>query len=315
MEGEAINPAARLKRYTGAMPKAELHLHLEGSVAPETLLILAKRNGITLPFASVKELREKNRYLNFRDFAEAIITVARCLRRPEGFTFVVERLGKQLAAQKIRYAEVIWVPQFYLHREFGLDGVLAALNEGRRRVRRDWGVEMRWICDLVRSVPGPAETVRRWACGDTARVGGVVALGLGGPESEELPAMFEAVCRRARSAGLPVVPHAGEGAGPKSVWTALKQLGASRIGHGVRSVEDEALLHYLAAERIPLEVCLTSNLHLGIYPSYAAHPVKRLVAAGCAVTINSDDPALFGTSLSDEYFHACKAPVLCTTSR
>lgn len=304
MVGNAIDRVTRLRDYLGAMPKAELHVHLEGSVAPETLLILAERNGIDLPFSTAEEFIEKNRYRNFGDFADAIVTVARCLRRPAGFAFAVERLGAQMAAENIRYAEVIWVPQFYLRREFGLDGVLAGLNEGRQRALRKWGVEIRWICDLVRSVPGPAEAVQSWACGEAARAGGVVALGLGGPESEKLPPLFETLGRRARDAGLPVVPHAGEGAGPASVWAALKQLGASRIGHGVRAVEDESLIEYLAASRTPLDVSLTSNVILGIYPSYAEHPIKRLVAAGCAVTINSDDPALFGTSLSDEYFHA-----------
>lgn len=132
----------------------------------------------------------------------------------------------------------------------------------------------------------------------------MVALGLGGPEAGHPAEDFAAVFTHARGSGLPATPHAGEGAGPESVWSALRELHASRIGHGVRAVEDSDLMLYLAETGVALEVCPTSNLQLGFYPSYDSHPLKQLVAAGCRVTINSDDPALFATGLSDEYRHA-----------
>jgi adenosine deaminase len=185
-----------------------------------------------------------------------------------------------------------------------LSDVLAGLNEGRAAVLKQYGVQLRWMPDIVRSLPPPDDRVVAWLCGDEARRGGVVALGLGGPEAGHPPEKFQQVFDRARAAGVPANPHAGEAAGPESVWGALKALKAVRIGHGVRAIEDAALVKHLVERRIPLEVCPTSNLRLGIYPSYGEHPLKRLVEAGCVVTINSDDPVLFDTTLTDEYRHA-----------
>jgi adenosine deaminase len=293
-----------LADYIRAMPKAEVHVHMEGSVQPETLLELAERNGIELPCATVEEVRALFNFRDFNHFAETLLMTVRCLRRPEDFSVVIHRLGAELIRQNIRYAEVTWTPQFYLRLGLPLGVLLEALNDGRRRARQEWGVEMRWIPDLVRSVPQPMNHVQRWASSEEAMMGGVVALGLGGPEAGHPPERFETPFRRARNAGLPANPHAGETAGPASVWGALEALKAARIGHGVRAIEDPELLRYLAAHNVPLEICPTSNLCLSIYPSYAVHPLKRLVEAGCVVTINSDDPPLFGTTLSEEYFHA-----------
>lgn len=287
-----------------AMPKAELHLHLEGSVGPETLLMLAENNRLRLPFATIEDAKKFYVYRNFAQFAQTLLLAVRCTRREEDFALIVERMGAELARQNIRYAEVIWTPQFYLGRPYPLSAVLAALNAGRSKVRRDWGIEMRWVPDLVRSVPAPMHTIGRWVSSDEAITGGVVALGLGGPEAGNPAEMFEEPFRQAREAGLFANPHAGENAGPASVWAALQVLKATRIGHGVRAVEDSALLEHLAERRVPLEVCPTSNLRLKLYPSYAEHPLKRLVEAGCVVTINTDDPPLFGTNLSTEYLHA-----------
>jgi aminodeoxyfutalosine deaminase len=167
---------------------------------------------------------------------------------------------------------------------------------------------LRWIPDIVRHRPQAASSVAQWAASDEARSGGVVALGLGGREAGFPPEMFEAIFARALAAGLPANPHAGEGggegAGAESIWGALKRLKARRIGHGVQAVNDPDLLGYLSREQIPLEVCPTSNVKLGVYSSYAMHPLKRLVAAGCMVTINSDDPGLFETGLTEEYLRA-----------
>jgi adenosine deaminase len=146
--------------------------------------------------------------------------------------------------------------------------------------------------------------VQEWVCSPEAHAGGVVALGLGGPEIGFPPELFTEAFQRANDCGIPANPHAGETVGAESIWGAIRSLGATRIGHGVRAIEDANLLGYLAEHRIPLEVNPTSNLCLKVYPSYQAHPLKRLIETGCLVTINSDDPPLFNTTLTDEYRHA-----------
>jgi adenosine deaminase len=286
-----------------AAPKAELHLHLQGCIRAETLLELARRNRIDVPAQTVDELRQWFRFRDFLHFVETFAVLRACLVDPADYELVTYELGAELAAQHVRYAEVTFTPgpEVYLGpRETFFDG----LTHGRQRVRHDFGVEMRWIFDI------PRRTVTRHPdlpivdfITDVAidgRHDGVVALGLGGTEIGYPPERFEKSFDRARAAGLHSAPHAGETAGPDSVWGALRALGAERIGHGVRCVEDPALLEYLVEQRIGLEVCPTSNIVLGVYPSLAEHPLRALWTAGARVTVNTDTPAIFGISLSNE---------------
>jgi aminodeoxyfutalosine deaminase len=286
------------------MPKAELHVHLEGSVEVETLLRVAAQNRLDLPRETIEGARRAEGYSSFDLFARALLMTVRSVRSLDDFAFLAYRHGAAMQKQNIRYAEVTWTPQLYGHLRLPAGAILDALNAGRGKARDEWGVEMRWIPDLVRSFPGPALEVQAWAVSPEARDGGVVALGLGGPEQEALaPEIVEAFAR-ARAAGLPANPHAGEGAGPASVWLALRELKAVRIGHGVRAIEDPDLVRHLAERQVTLEVCPTSNVLLKIFASYGTHPLQRLAEQGCRVTINSDDPALFGSDLSSEYRHA-----------
>ena len=295
---------AALRRHIERMPKAELHVHLEGSAEVDTLLRLAARNAIALRREEIEAARRPGAYRSFDHFARALLMTVRCLRDLDDFAELAYRHGAAMQRQNIRYAEITWTPQLYGHLRLPLDAILEALNAGRAKAREEWGVEMRWIPDLVRSFPRPALKVQAWAASPAARDGGVVALGLGGPEKEDLAPEIREAFARARAAGLPANPHAGEGAGPASVWSALRDLSAVRIGHGVRAIEDPALVAHLAEHQVPLEVCPTSNVLLQVFPSYEAHPLKRLAAAGCCVTVNSDDPALFGSDLCGEYRHA-----------
>jgi len=209
-----------------------------------------------------------------------------------------------MVEQNIRYAEVTWSPTQHINPQLSFEALLEGINAGRIKAERDFGVKMQWIPDIVRCFPDTAERVVRWLVSSAARDGGVVAIGLGGPEAGFPPELFEAAFRQAREHGLHSNPHAGETVGPESVWGAFHALGAERIGHGVRSVEDAALVDYLVTHRIPLEVSPTSNLCLGVSATYKAHPLRELLEAGVVVTINSDDPALFNTTLNDEYLHA-----------
>jgi aminodeoxyfutalosine deaminase len=296
-----------IRDYLRAMPKAELHAHLEGSVQPATLLDLASLHGIDLPATTVEEVTDWYTFRDFNHFIEIFIAISQCLRTPEDFTRITYEYGRSMAANNIRYAEVTWSPYSHVGRpekHLTFETLLNAINAGRDQAQREWGVQMRWIPDIVRADPETAATVVEWLTSPVAHMGDVVALGLGGPEIGFPPELFEEAFAAAKTKGVPGNPHAGETVGPQSVWGAIRALKAVRIGHGVRAIEDPALVDYLVEHQIPLEVNPTSNLCLGVYPSYAAHPLRQLIEAGVMVTINSDDPALFNTTLNDEYLHA-----------
>ena len=302
--GEAAELESRLR----ALPKLELHVHLEGSIPPELMLLLARRNRLRLPFDHPQQFHRSLKYRRFKDFSDRLALAVHGLRQPQDFHDAVVVMGEGMVRQNIRYAEVTWTPQFYLHGRGALkiETIVAAMNVARAGLEARHGLVLRWIPDLVRRFPRAAQAVTEWACSAEARAAGVVALGLGGPEAGHPAADFAALFRKARAAGLPANPHAGEGAGPQSVWQTLEALSPSRIGHGVRSIEDPALVEHLAQMGLHLEVCPTSNVALGVYRSFAAHPLKRLLAAGCKVSINSDDPVLFRTTLTQEYLRAVR---------
>jgi aminodeoxyfutalosine deaminase len=282
------------------MPKVELHVHLEGSIRPPTLLALARRNGVTLPANDLEGLREFYRFTDFDHFIQVYFTISGCLKTVDDFSLIAYEFGADMARQSIRYAEVTFVPHISVA-STGLpfEEILAGLNDGRARAWEDFGVEFRWVLDIVRDNPETRHQVAEWAAGAMDR--GVVGLGLGGTEQGYPPEWFADAFAAAREAGLHSVPHAGEIAGPESVWGAIRALGAERIRHGVRSVEDQVLVDHLRDQQIPLEVCPTSNLCLGVYPSYEAHPIRRLWEQGVYVTVNSDDPPMFNTDLVREY--------------
>ena len=291
-----------LNEYIAAAPKAELHVHLEGSIQPATLLMLAKRHRVDLPADTEDGLRNWYRFRDFHHFIEVYVQITRCLRTVEDFELIVYEFGADMARQNIRYAEVTFSPSTHLW----INGVdqdvwFTGLSEGRRRVKETFGGEINWVFDVVRN-DDPAEGRFDYttAVAIEGKNDGVVALGLGGMEEGYPPGPFKPWFDRARAAGLHSVPHAGEHVGPESIWSAITELGAERIGHGVRAIEDPDLVSYLAEHRIPLEVSPTSNISLGIYPDAASHPLKRLHDAGVAVIVNSDDPPLFNTTLTDE---------------
>ncbi len=290
-----------IESYLAAAPKAELHVHFQGSIRPATLLTLARRNRMRLPADDEAELARWFRYRDFNHFIEIYDLICQCFRATDDYAMVAYEIGADLARQNVRYAEVTFTPGE--HERQTLNGVdfFSGLCAGRRRARDEFGIELNWIFDIVRSTAeraAHADYVTGLAIEGTHD--GVVALGLGGPEVGFPPEPFEPWFDRARAAGLHSAPHAGETVGPPSVWGALRHLGAERIGHGVRSIEDPALVAYLAEQQIPLEVNPTSNVRLGIYPSLAAHPLRRLKESDVVVTVNSDDPPLFDTTITAE---------------
>jgi aminodeoxyfutalosine deaminase len=282
------------------MPKVELHVHLEGSIRPATLLALARRDHVPLPAGDLDGLREFYRFTDFGHFLQVYFTISSCLKTPDDFGLIAYEFGADMARQHIRYAEVTFTPHTHVtNAGLRFDEILAGLNAGRARAQADFSVEIAWVLDIVRDNPDSRHQVANWAVAAMDR--GVVGFGLGGSEAGHPPEGFADAFALAREAGLHSVPHAGEVAGPQSVWGAIRILGAERIGHGVRSVEDRQLLDYLRERQIPLEICPTSNLCLGVYPTYEAHPIRRLVEEGIYVTVNSDDPPMFNTDLVHEY--------------
>jgi adenosine deaminase len=293
--------------YIQAMPKAELHVHLEGAIQPETLLALAQRNGVVLPANTVEGLRTWYTFTNFAHFIEIYLAVSACIRTLDDIELIAREFLAGQAAQNIRYSEVTYTAFTHYHfKGLSFRDQLDALNRARAWSERELGVTMGLVIDIPRTIsPADGLLVADWAI--EAMGDGVIALGLGGPEIGNPPEKFVAAFDRARAAGLPSVPHAGETVGPESVWGALRALGAMRIGHGVRCLEDTALVAELRERQIPLEVCPTSNVCLGVASSIAAHPLPRLIDAGLYVTLNSDDPPMFNTSLTGEYLATAEA--------
>jgi aminodeoxyfutalosine deaminase len=268
--------------------KAELHVHLEGSVQPETVAELD-------PTISVETAREKYRVTDFAGFLEAYKWVNRLLRTPDDYALITRRLLQDLESENVVYAEINVSVGVMLWKQQPVSEMFHAI----RQAASDSNVEVRWIFDAIRHFGADhGMQVAQLAVehGDT----GVVAFGIGGDEARGPAEGFYDVFDFVRRNGLAVVPHAGETVGPGSIWASLRG-GATRIGHGIRAAEDPDLMRHLRDNDIPLEVCITSNVRTGVVGSLDAHPVRRLFDAGVPITLNTDDPGMFGTTLSREY--------------
>jgi adenosine deaminase len=286
------------------MPKVELHLHLEGSIDPATVLELARRNTIDLGVRTAQETEALYAYRDFPHFIDTFVRICECLRRPEDFTLVVERLGARLAAQNVRYAEVHFNPEPHLRkRGIAFGPLLDAMNVGRRVVRARHGVKLRWIADGIRDADsGPVSVTRTvdWMI-ESGHERGVVALGLGGLEDGYPAARFADDFARARAAGFHVTVHAGEITGPEAIRETVKAIEPDRIGHGIAAVHDPALMSDLARRQIPLEVCPVSNLRTGAVARLEDLRLRELDEAGVILTLNTDDPPMFHTSMTNEF--------------
>jgi len=268
--------------------KAELHVHLEGSVEPETMREMN-------PSLETDEILSRYRCRDFEGFIRTYIWILDQLKSPGAYALATRRLLERLAAENVRYAEINLSAGAILHRGKPFGPIYDAVAREAERSP----VEVRWIFDAIRHFgPGPAMEVAKLA---VERAGaGVAAFGIGGDEERGPVEWFAEIFRFVKQHGLKVAPHAGESMGPESVWAAL-QAGADRIGHGVRSIDDPELMKHLCEHDIALEVCVSSNVATGLYESIAAHPVRRLFDAGVPIVLNTDDPAIFRTTLAGEY--------------
>jgi aminodeoxyfutalosine deaminase len=298
---------AELRAFATALPKAELHVHLEGSIPPELALRLAQRHGVRLPGdeGGAAGVAAAFRFVDFSRFIKTYLALSRCLQTADDVREVVVALAERLRGQGVVHAEVTFTPVTHLARGVPQDVLLDGLEQGRDAAAAI-GVSIAYVLDIVRSFLDQAEPTLAFALALQRRIDrGVAGLGLAGPEGGDHPyAPMVDVFARARAAGLRSLPHAGEMLGPPSVRAAIEQLQADRIGHGVRAVEDPEVVALLVQRGIPLEVCPSSNVALGVYPDLASHSLPRLHAAGVAFSIATDDPSLFGVDLVDEYLRA-----------
>ncbi|MDH3225618.1 MAG: adenosine deaminase [Thermoleophilia bacterium] len=284
------------REFVQSLPKCELHLHLEGSLRPDTMRRLAARNGVDLE----DDLERRYTYDGFDHFLELFLMGLRVLRTGEDFADAVEALAGELAAQNVRYAEVTTTAFSHNRRQVAMADYAAGLNAGRAAARQKHGVELGWVIDIPREIEPPESPFTTDFVTGPLAPEGLVGIGLGGPEPGNPPEPYEQAFARVRAAGLRSLPHAGETEGPASVRGALEALGAERIGHGVRSVEDPALVDELGTRGTHLEVSLTSNVALQVVSEIDEHPLPALLEAGLSVGLNTDDPAYFSTTLNDE---------------
>ncbi len=285
-------------------PKIELHVHLEATVRPETLLEIARRNDYPLPAETVEGLAELYRFRNFRHFIEVWVLTTNALQRESDFRQMVVDYAAEAKRHGAVYIEGIFTPAERVRRGVNWQEIFEGACAGAQQAREEHRVDVRLTPDIPRgySLEEAIATVR-WSARYRDR--GIVGVGLGGLEAEYPPKPYERAFALAKSEGLGSAPHAGEVAGAESVRGALETLGADRLRHGIRAEEDAGLLREIAARGTVLDVCPISNLRTGAVASLAEHPLPRLVAAGVRCSISTDDPAMFDTDLTRDYEAAC----------
>ncbi len=297
-----------LSSYIFRLPKVELHLHLEGSVRAETLLELSQhKRGLRQKVEEwiATRQRQQFRYESFHEFLSAFKLVSLLLEAPQDYALAAARLIEWLAAQNVQYAEIIFAAGVVLWKQQPVDAVFEAVAAAAEEAEARTGVRVRWIFDAIRHFGTEhAREVLSWAA--RYRSCGVVAFGIGGDEAAGPARDFPDIFRQARDLGLHGVAHAGEACGPESIRDAIELLGAERIGHGLTAIRDAGVMALLRERRVPLEVCPTSNVSTGLIARYEDHPLPKFIKEGLVVTLNSDDPAMFGTSLQEEFLQAAR---------
>ena len=302
-------PPVEVPGWIAELPKAELHLHLEGTATAEKLAELARERGRKSP--SLEKLRKKLSYKSFLGFLLAFRYVVQQLNEPEDYAFLLRKTVEDLDRQNVQYAEIMYSAGGVLLRGQDPDRVFAGLREEQERLRGKHKVEIRWLIDAVRNfgighVDNTAKYAIKWKKNDPT----VAGFGIGGDEWLGPARWFRKSFDRARAAGLRIAVHAGETSGPKSIWSAIKNLGAERIGHGLSAFKDPELIAYLKEHKIPLEMSPVSNYRTGALSKHMrsddlnSHPIAAYHRQGVIVTLNTDDPGLFNTTLNEEYARA-----------
>jgi len=291
-----------IEGFITQMPKVELHVHLEGSVRPETLIQLAAKYNVALPAKNLDELKDWYTFKDFDHFIEVYMAISGCFRHVDDIELIAREFLIGQAAQNIKYSEVTFTPYSqFVNSGLGFHEQMDAVNRARLWAEKELGVQMAVIVDIPRLISTEeGDIIADWLIeryGD----GMLIAMGLGGPEKGHPPIKFKSAFDKVRKAGIPCILHAGETQGPESIWQALEVANSLRIGHGVRAIEDPKLVAHLREKQIPLEVCPTSNICLKVYPSIPEHCLPQLLKEGLYITINSDDPPMFNTALTNEF--------------
>jgi aminodeoxyfutalosine deaminase len=300
------------RSFIQSLPKAELHLHLEGSVDPATLAELSRRYNTPLPTENNRyditgsgdvldeeEIRSLYSYKDFNGFLLAFKSVTERLRSPEDYELITYRLMQRLRQQNIVHAEVYVSVGVIRWRGQPVEPIFEGLERGRERGLRDFGVSLLWIFDAVRHF-GPEAAGEVFDLAARLRDRNVVGIGIGGDEARGPAEGFRDLFKKAADNGLRLTAHAGETTGPESVWGAIN-IGAERIGHGLAAARDPELMEIMAEKQVPVEICITSNLRTGACADLQEHPVKKFFDNGLMITLNTDDPAMFQTTLNREY--------------
>ncbi|MCC0095626.1 MULTISPECIES: adenosine deaminase [Streptomyces] len=294
-----------LTPFIAGLPKAELHVHHVGSASPRIVAELASRHPDSAVPTDPEALADYFTFTDFAHFIEVYLSVVDLVRTPDDVRTLTYEVARDMARQNIRYAELTITPYSSTRRGIDEKAFMEAIEDARKAAETELGVILRWCFDI----PGEAGLE---AAAETARLAvelrpeGLVSFGLGGPEIGVPRPQFKPYFDAARAAGLHSVPHAGETTGPETIWDSIRELGAERIGHGTSATQDPELLAHLAEHRIALEVCPTSNIATRAVTDLDRHPVKEMVRAGVLVTINSDDPPMFGSDLNNEYAVAAR---------
>lgn len=290
-----------LRQFIERIPKAELHCHLEGTIQPATLITLAGRHGIELPFEDEEGARRFYEFTNLNQFLGIFALACGTLRTAEDFETITVDLAADAQRQAIPYREVFFTYAYHDRRGIPWEEVIEGIASGRQIARQKYGVEMWFIADIDRTIE-PEEGVRlvEMAHGSREKAG-ILGIGLDSQEQGYPANRHKPAFDRAAELGFRRVAHAGEDVGPESVWGALQSLKVERIDHGVRSIEDPALVRHLAETQVPLTCCPVSNIALKVFPNMQSHSLKRLMDAGVFVTVNSDDPPMFHTDVVNDY--------------
>jgi aminodeoxyfutalosine deaminase len=288
------------REFLAGLPKAELHVHHVGSASPRIVAELAARHPESPVPADPAALATYFQFTDFAKFIEIYLTVVDLVKTPDDVRLLTYEIAREMAGHNLRYAELTCTPYMSVLRGIAAEAYCEAIEDARVAAEKEFGVVLRWIFDIPgeAGLPGADGTLELAL---KNRPEGLVGFGLGGPEIGVPRPQFQPHFEAAIAAGLHSVPHAGETTGPETIWDAIRALKAERIGHGTSTMQDPALVDYLGEHRIPLEVSPTSNIATRAVASYDVHPLRAMVKAGLVVTVNSDDPPMFGTDLTNEY--------------
>nr|QNO54702.1 adenine deaminase [Methanosarcinales archaeon ANME-1 ERB7] len=297
-----IGLSDRLEHFILEIPKVELHLHLEGAIPLPTLLYFIQKRGGNKSVKNLEDLKKRLVYSNFTQFIKVWLWKNSFITEYKDFEELAYQVLKSLSQQNVKYVEAFYSPRDFTFRnkKLSICGITESLIKGKKRAFDDFGIRSELIVDIERDY-GPRMGMNLMKELTSYLGRGLIGIGLGGSEKLFPASLFTKVYQEARDRGFRLTAHAGEAAGAKSIWAALGELGAERIGHGLRAYEDPRLINYLGEKQIPLEMCVVSNIKTQVCKSFKEHPVRNYFKEGLMVTINSDDPTMFDTSITNEY--------------